>query len=162
MSAKAFPSPWSWLGTQLRKLPGASPILKVVRYESEKQRIGNSELMLKTAWSELKRVCFDLERLGKILSHEMRHGGSSLMLLEKQKAAERGERIARIGSVLAHTITLSTWDFDRAEEMLPGYPKPKRSVRSRFELSLRNAISEAATKSTEDLTLTICTGGTTR
>lgn len=118
--------------------------------------------MLKTAWSELKRVCFDLERLGKILSHDMRHGGSSLMLLEKQKAAERGERIARIGSVLAHTITLSTWDFDRAEEMLPGYPKPKRSVRSRFELSLRNAISEAATKSTEDLTLTICTGGTTR
>lgn len=74
----------------MRKLPGASPIVKVVRYESEKQRIDNSELMLKTAKSELERVSFDLERFGKILSHEMRHGGSSLMLLENQKASETG------------------------------------------------------------------------
>ena len=53
--------------------------------------------MLKTAWSELKRVCFDLERFGKILSH-IDSAGMGLLVRSLWRARDRKRdvRVARL------------------------------------------------------------------
>jgi hypothetical protein len=40
----------------ISKLPLAGGVVALVRYESEKQKVENSELMLTTMWQELKRL----------------------------------------------------------------------------------------------------------
>src|SRR5665811_94818 len=45
----------------IAKVPGVEPFVSVIRRESEKQRLENSELMLRTAWEELKRVSASLD-----------------------------------------------------------------------------------------------------
>jgi len=58
-----LPEPVEAFLKSVAKIPGAGRFVSIVRYESEKQRVENSELMLKTAWEELKRVSADLDNL---------------------------------------------------------------------------------------------------
>jgi hypothetical protein len=46
-------------------MPYAGQLVAAVRCESEKQRIENSELMLRTMWEELKRVAARFVDLGE-------------------------------------------------------------------------------------------------
>ena len=101
------------------KVPGAGPLVAAVRYESEKQRIENSELMLKTMWEELKRVSAILDDLREDPSR--RDGARKLVLDATRKAEDLrdSERVKRIGKILAHAITLGPMsNFDKAEEMM--------------------------------------------
>jgi hypothetical protein len=103
----------------IAKVPGAGPLVAAVRYESEKQRIENSELMLKTMWEELKRVSAILDDLWEDPSR--RDGARKLVLDATRKAEDLrdSERVKRIGKILAHAITLGPMsNFDKAEEMM--------------------------------------------
>lgn len=102
----------------IEKLPGAGPLVWAVRYESEKQRTENSELMVTTMWEELKRISFDFEQFRKEYPRldEVRR-----LVIDGMRKAENlrdRKRVERIGKILAHAITLESKDFDKAEEMM--------------------------------------------
>jgi len=100
-------------------VPGAGPLIAAVRYESEKQRIENSKLMLNTVWEELKRVSAILDDLRE--DPPQRDGVRRLILDATRKAEDLrdSERVKRIGKILAHAITLGPpSNFDKAEEMM--------------------------------------------
>jgi hypothetical protein len=93
-------------------------LVAAVRYESEKQRVENGELMLRTAWEELKRVSATLDDL---LRDSVRRDQVRRLILDATHKAEDlrdSKRVARIGKILAHAITLPLSDFDKAEEMM--------------------------------------------
>jgi hypothetical protein len=103
----------------ISKLPGAAPLVWAVRYESEKQRAENSELMLTTMWQELKRIAFAFEEMRK--TSASRDGVKRLIVDGMRKAEDLRDRmrVERIGKILAHAISLGpTSNFDKAEEMM--------------------------------------------
>jgi hypothetical protein len=103
---------------RIAKLPLAGPIVWAARYESEKQRAENSQLMLTTMWEELKRISFDVEEFRK--DHPGSDEAGRLVLDGMRKAEDLRDRkrVERIGKILAHAITLAVKDFDKAEEMM--------------------------------------------
>lgn len=100
-------------------LPGAGPIVRLIRYEKEKQSIENSVLMLKTLWEELKRVSANVEDLRE---HSVNRDQVRRLTLDAVRKAEDlrdQKRVERIGKILAHAITLGPMsNFDKAEEMM--------------------------------------------
>ncbi len=46
-------------------VPGTAPIVSMVRYETVKRQAENADLMLRSAWAELKRVSFKVEKLNE-------------------------------------------------------------------------------------------------
>jgi len=113
-----LPEPVEAFLKAVAKVPGAGPLVAVVRYESEKQRVENSELMLRTAWEELKRVSASLKEFQENAARrdEMRR----LVLDATRKAEDLRDRkrVERVGKILAHAITLPMSDFDKGEEMM--------------------------------------------
>jgi hypothetical protein len=101
----------------IAKVPGAGPLIAAVRYESEKQRIENSRLMLETAWEELKRVSAIVDVIQK--NPARREEVRRLILDATRKAEDLRDvrRVERIGKILAHAITLGS-NFNKAEEMM--------------------------------------------
>src|SRR5262249_55067777 len=99
-------------------LPGAAQIVKLIRYEKEKQSIENSALMLKTVVEELKRVGAEVDKLqlDAVTREEVRK--LTLDAVSKVEDLRDRKRVERIGKILAHAITLSLHDFDKAEEMM--------------------------------------------
>lgn len=100
------------------KIGSANEFVALVRYESEKQRFENSELMLRTAWEELKRVSATLD---DFLKDAVRHDAVRRLILDATRKAEDlrdRKRVERIGKILAYALTLSMSDFDKAEEMM--------------------------------------------
>jgi hypothetical protein len=114
-----LPEPVEAILKAIAKVPGAGPFIAAVRYESEKQRVENTELMLKTVWEELKRVSAMLD---DFLGDAPRKEGVRRLFLDATRKAEDlrdSERIRRIGKILAHAITLGPMsNFDKAEEMM--------------------------------------------
>lgn len=103
----------------IAKIPGAGPFVAAVRFESEKQRVENSQLMLNTAWEELKRVSSILDEFRKdsVKRDEVRR----LFLDATRKAEDLRDRkrVERIGKILAHTIAIGpASNFDKAEELM--------------------------------------------
>jgi hypothetical protein len=99
-------------------VPGAGPIVRLIRYEKEKQSIENSVLMLKTAWEELRRVSANVEDLRE---HSVNRDEVRRLTLDAARKAEDlrdHKRVERIGKILAHALTLGASDFDKAEEMM--------------------------------------------
>ena len=100
-------------------VPGAGPIIAAVRYESEKQRVENSKLMLNTMLEELKRVSAVLDDLRE---DPLRRDGVRKLILDATRKAEDlrdSERVKGIGKILAHAITLGPMsNFDKAEELM--------------------------------------------
>jgi hypothetical protein len=113
-----LPEPVDAILKAIAKVPGAGPFIAAVRYESEKQKIENSELMLATTVEELKRVSANLDTLSKdaVTKDEVRR----LVLDATHKAEDLrdSKRVERIGKILAHAITLDLSDFDKAEELM--------------------------------------------
>ncbi len=102
----------------IAKLPGAGPIVWAVRYESEKQRNENSELMVTTMWAELKRISFDFEQFRE---ENIRRDEVRRLVVDGMRKSEDlrdRKRVERIAKILAHAITLESSDFDKAEEMM--------------------------------------------
>ncbi len=100
------------------KVTGAESLVSVIRRNSEKERIENSDLMLRTAWEELKRVSASLDSLKQ---DPMRLAEVERLFLDATRKAEDlrdQKRVERIGKILAHAITLESSDFDKAEEMM--------------------------------------------
>jgi hypothetical protein len=122
--------------TGIATLPGCGPLIAAVRYESEKQRIENSALMLQTAWEELKRISAILD---DFIKDPARHEGVGRLILDATRKAEDlrdAERIKRIGKILAHAITLGPLsNFDKAEEMM----RVARDLSDQDVLALRQA-----------------------
>jgi hypothetical protein len=114
-----LPEPVELFLKAVAKVPGAGPLVAAVRYESEKQRVENSELMLRTAWEELKRVSARLEDIEKDV---IRREEARRLILDATRKAEDlrdRKRIERIGKILAHAITLGPMsNFDKAEELM--------------------------------------------
>ena len=113
-----LPEPVDAILKTMAKVPGAGPFVALVRYESEKQRFENAELMLRTAWDELKRVSATLD---DFLKDPARHDAVKRLVLDATRKAEGlrdRKRVERIGKILAHALTLSISDFDKAEEMM--------------------------------------------
>ncbi len=104
----------------ISKLPGAGALVWAVRYESEKQRGENSELMLTTMWQELKRLSAEFQEFCKgdpAKPEEVRR----LVVDGMRKAEDLRDRrrVERIGKILAHAIALGPpSDFDKAEELM--------------------------------------------
>ncbi|MFZ0913564.1 MAG: hypothetical protein WBQ76_11705 [Candidatus Korobacteraceae bacterium] len=115
---QALPEPADAILRAMAKVPGAGPVVALVRYESERQRAENSDLMLRTAWAELKRVSFDVENLREDAT--TRDEVKRLIIDATRKAEDLRDRkrIERIGMILAHAMTLPVKDFDKAEEMM--------------------------------------------
>jgi len=103
----------------IEKLPGAGPLVWAVRYESEKQRKENSELLISTMLSELKRLSFNFEEF-RNGDHARRDEVRRLVVDGMRKAEDLRDRkrVERIGKILAHAITLPLSNFDKAEEMM--------------------------------------------
>jgi len=103
---------------RIAKLPLAGPIVWATRYESEKQRAENSELMITPMWEELKRISFDFEQFRE--DHASRDEVGRLVVDGMRKAEDLRDRkrVERIGKILAHSISLEVRDFDKAEEMM--------------------------------------------
>lgn len=115
---QALPESVETILNAISKLPGAGPLVWAVRYESEKQRAENSDLMLRTAWQELKRVSFDFD---KFRQNTMPRDEVRKLVVDAMRKAEDirdRKRVERIGKILAHAITLEGGDFDKAEEMM--------------------------------------------
>lgn len=114
-----LPEPVEAFLKSVAKIPGAGRFVSIVRYESEKQRVENSELMLKTAWEELKRVSADLDNLRQ---DSVKRDEVQRLVLDAARKAEDlrdRKRVERIGKILAHALTLGlASDFDKAEEMM--------------------------------------------
>ncbi len=114
-----LPEPVEAFLKAVAKLPGAGSFVAAVRYESEKQRVENSELMLNTAWEELKRVSAILD---DFFEDPVRREAVRRLILDATRKAEDlrdSERVKRIGRILAHAITLEgISNFDKAEEMM--------------------------------------------
>src|SRR5208337_707904 len=103
----------------IAKVPGAGRIVAAVRYESEIQRIENSELMIKTLWEEGKRASSTLDSLRQ---ESVNRDEVQRLFLDATRKAEDlrdRKRVERIGKILAHALTLGpASDFDKAEEMM--------------------------------------------
>src|ERR1019366_5275803 len=103
----------------IAKVPGVEPFVSVIRRESEKQRLENSELMLRTAWEELKRVSASLDSFKQ---DSVRLDDVERLFLDATRKAEDlrdRKRVERIGKILAHALTLGlASDFDKAEELM--------------------------------------------
>jgi hypothetical protein len=103
----------------IAKVPGGRPLIAAVRYESEKQRIENSRLMLETVWQEFKRVSAIVDDFQK---DPAKHEQVRRLILDATRKAEDlrdAARARRIGKILAHAITLGPpGNFDKAEEMM--------------------------------------------
>ena len=100
-------------------LPGAATIVKLIRYEKEKQNIENSALLMKTVVGELRRVGADVDNLRRdhpVTREELRR--LTLDATRKVEDLRDQKRVERIGKILAHAITLESSDFDKAEEMM--------------------------------------------
>jgi hypothetical protein len=114
-----LPEPVDAFLKAIAKIPAAGAFVSVVRYESEKQRIENSELMLRTAWEELKRVSATLDCFQQ---DSIRRDEARRLFLDATHKAEDlrdRKRVERIGKILAHALTLGlASDFDKAEEMM--------------------------------------------
>src|ERR1700685_1970079 len=114
-----LPEPVEAILKAIAKVPGAGSVVAAVRYESQKQRIENTELMLNTMWNELKRVSADLDTLRK---DEAKHDQARKLLLDAvRKAADLrdAETVTRIGKILAHAIVIGpASNFDKAEELM--------------------------------------------
>jgi hypothetical protein len=84
----------------IAKVPGAEPFVSVIRRESEKERTENSELMLRTAWGELKRVSADL---GDLRQDSVKRDEVERLFLDATRKAEDlrdRKRVERIGKYL--------------------------------------------------------------
>jgi hypothetical protein len=102
----------------IAKVPGAGPIVAAVRYESQKQQIENTELMLRTVWEELKRVSATLDQFAR---DPMQHDAVRRLILDAARKSEDlrdKNRIERIGKILAHSITQPLSNYDKAEELM--------------------------------------------
>lgn len=105
----------------IEHVPGAKPLVSVIRHHSEKQKAENSELMLKTAWDELRRIAFKVDNLDSekarfVTGVEMRR--LILDAVRKSEDLRDRNRVERIGKILAHAITIEASDFDQAEELM--------------------------------------------
>jgi len=103
----------------IAKMPGAGRIVAAVRYESEIQRIENSELMIKTLWEEGKRASSTLDSLRQESVNRDEVRRLILDAIHKVEDLRDRKRVERIGKILAHALTLGpASDFDKAEEMM--------------------------------------------
>jgi len=57
------------------RLPGAEPLVRAVQYESEKQKVENTELMLATMWTELSRYPSIYKKSARPLNGRKRSNG---------------------------------------------------------------------------------------
>jgi hypothetical protein len=103
----------------ISNLPGAAPLIWAVRYEAEKQRRENSELVITTMWEELKRLSFSFE---EFRNDYVRRDEVRRLVVDGVRKAEDlrdRKRVERIGKILAHAITVGPpSNFDKAEEMM--------------------------------------------
>lgn len=103
-------------------VPGAHPIVSLVRHHAEKQRSENAELMLKTAWQELKRVSFSLEELDSDHRKFVESEQTRRLILDAVRKSEDlrdVHRVERIGRILSCAITIGpASDLDKAEELM--------------------------------------------
>jgi hypothetical protein len=103
-------------------IPGTAPVVSLIRYETVELQAENSELMLKTAWQELKRVSFRVDKLDEEFrafaeSDEMRR--LILDAVQKSQDLRDRKRVERIGKILSHAITIGpASDLDKAEELM--------------------------------------------
>ncbi|MGA8309994.1 MAG: hypothetical protein WB755_08185 [Terriglobales bacterium] len=104
----------------ISKLPLAGGVVALVRYESEKQKVENSELMLTTMWQELKRLSDKFQEFCK--GDPARPEEVRRLIVDGMRKAEDlrdRKRVERIGKILAHAIALGPpSDFDKAEELM--------------------------------------------
>jgi hypothetical protein len=97
-------------------LPVAGPLITAIRYESEKRKAENIELMRSVVWEELKRVSAVVDDYGRDPERLTR---LTLDAVQKAEDLRDVERVKRIGRILAHAITLGPMsDLDKAEEMM--------------------------------------------
>lgn len=102
-------------------VPGAKPVVSLIRHFSERLKADNAELMLRTAWGELKRISFKVDNLGPerarfVNSDEMRR--LIVDAVRKSEDLRDTHRVERIGKIFAHTVTLESTDLDKAEELM--------------------------------------------
>jgi hypothetical protein len=104
----------------ISKLPGAGPLVWAARYESEKQKGENSELMLTVMWQELKRHIADFEEFRK--EDPARREEIRRLVIDGMRKSEDlrdRKRVERIGKILAHAIAIGpASNFDKAEELM--------------------------------------------
>jgi len=97
-----LPEPVDAILRSMTKVPGAGPFIALLRYESQKQRHENAELMLRTAWDELKRVSTTLD---DFLKNPSWHDAVRLLVLDATGKAENlrdRNRVERIGKIRKH------------------------------------------------------------
>jgi hypothetical protein len=103
-------------------IPGTAPVVSLIRHETVKRRAENSDLMLRTAWQELKRVSFRFDKLDDDFrafaeSDEMKR--LILDAVEKSENLRDRKRVERIAKILSHAITIGpASDLDKAEELM--------------------------------------------
>jgi hypothetical protein len=100
-------------------VPGTERLISLLTSYSEKQRSENKDLMLRTAWDELKRVSPLVDQLSQ---DTVSKDDVVRLILDATRKAEDlrdSERVKRIGRILAHAITLGPpSNFNKAEEMM--------------------------------------------
>lgn len=99
-------------------LPGAGQIVRLIRLEKEKQSAENSALMLKVMWEELRRVSESLGDLHEKAASRDEVRRLTLDAIRKAEDLRDRKRVERIGKILAHALTVSLSDFDKAEELM--------------------------------------------
>lgn len=103
-------------------VPGADPLVRIIRYHAEQQRAENAGLMLKTAWDELKRLSFKIDSLPAdhrsfVQSEQMRR--LILDAVRKSEDLRDVHRVERIGKILSLAIRIGpASDLDKAEELM--------------------------------------------
>lgn len=104
------------------RIPGAGGLVSIIRTHAEKQRAENADLMLRTAWEELKRISFKIEALDadhKNFVESVQMRGLILDAARKSEDLRDLHRVERIGKILARAITLgAASDLDKAEELM--------------------------------------------
>jgi hypothetical protein len=102
------------------KVPGTERLISLLQSQAQKQRRENAELMLRTAWDELKHVSSIVDQLRQ--ESEKREEDVVNLILDATRKAEDlrdQKRVERIGKILAHAITLGEMsNFNKAEEMM--------------------------------------------
>lgn len=103
----------------MAKVPGVGRVVAAVRYESERQRIENSETVINTLWEEGKRVSSAINALQQESVNRDEVRRLILDAIHKAEDLRDRKRVERIGKILAHALTLGPdTNFDKAEEMM--------------------------------------------